>query len=83
MKPRQPSAATIVTSPQQRALIAQLGEKHLDDGGIMLAQVFADGLRVRVLTADQAIEIRQAMSKALGEPLRSGLVTSAFQKEPE
>ncbi len=83
MKPRQESTATVVTSTQQRQLIAQLADKHLEEGGSILAQVFPDGLRVRVMTPAQTAELQQVLAAALGTTLRQGLVQSAFQVPQE
>ena len=79
MKPRHESATTVIVTPQQRQVIAQLADKHLMAGGSVLAQVFPDGLRLRVLTPEQTVELQQALAKALGQPVRPGLFQSAFQ----
>lgn len=78
MKKPHISATIVVTTPQQRKVIEELERKHLEDGGSMLAQVFHDGLRLRVLTRQQASELRSAIEKALGQTLPKSLHTSAF-----
>lgn len=66
MKPVHESAAVVITTSQQRRLIEQLMDKHLEEGGSVLAQVFHDGFRVRVLTPDQTTALLPAISRALG-----------------
>lgn len=82
MKPIHSQTAIVVTSPQQRQLISDLTSKHLDQGGSMFAQVFLDGLRLRVLTPAQTRQLQAAISDVLGDPIQSGVSTSAFQKRP-
>lgn len=79
MKPIQEFASVVVTNSQQRQLIERLAQKHLDEGGSMLAQVFPDGLRLRVLTPAQTNEMQQLFAKALGQSVPAGISTSAFQ----
>lgn len=81
MKPVHDATATVITTAQQRHLIEQLNRKHLEEGGSILAQVFPDGLRIRVLTPRQTQELEPAIAKAMGNPARSGkIVHSAFDK---
>lgn len=47
------------------------------EGGAIMAQVYADGIRMSVLSPEDCV----AVAKALGTPIR-GLQKSAFQ-EPE
>lgn len=68
MKPAHESALTLVTTAQQCELIDRLMKKHLDEGGGVLAQVFSDGFRVRVLTPAQARALHPAICLALGTP---------------
>lgn len=79
MKPSHLQTATVITSPQQRQLITELASKHLDQGGSMFAQVFPDGLRLRVLTPAQTKQLQAAISDVLGDPIKGGTSTSAFQ----
>jgi len=81
MKPLHESASTVITTPQQRRLIEQLIEKHLEEGGSILAQVFPDGLRLRVLTPKAMKELQPAMAKALGQPIGGEIVHSAFENK--
>lgn len=67
MKKPHISATIVVTTPQQRKVIEELERKHLEDGGSMLAQVYHDGLRLRVLTRQQTSELRSVIEKALGQ----------------
>ena len=67
MKPAHESALTIITTAQQRELIERLMKKHLDDSGSVLAQVFFDGFRVRVLTPEQTRVLQPAINQALGQ----------------
>jgi len=83
MKPAHDTASTVITTPQQRRLIEQLIEKHLEEGGSILAQVFPDGLRLRVLTPKAMKELQPAMAKALGQSVCSEIVHSAFEKPGE
>lgn len=78
MKTPQESTATIITTPNQRQLIKDLSRKHLEEGGSLLAQVFSDGLRIKVLTPAQTSELSQAICKALGVPERKLMSKSAF-----
>lgn len=81
MKPVHDAAATVITTPQQRNLIEQLTQKYLDEGGSILAQVFPDGLRIRVLTPRQTQELEPAIAKAMGNPSRNRKIAhSAFDK---
>lgn len=82
MKPIHESTSTVITSPQQRQLINELASKHLDHGGSMFAQVFPDGLRLRVLTPAQTQQLQAAISDVLGDPIRGVTSTSAFQRRP-
>lgn len=80
MKTPHTSTATIVTNQAQRDLIESLERKHLEEGGSIFAQVYHDGLRVRVLTPQQTTELAEAFSRVLGQPLSSALKRSAFDK---
>lgn len=80
MKTPQESPATIITTPQQRKLIEHLEQQHLEDGGSILAQVFHDGLRIRVLTKDQTAQLVPVISAAMGRPIDQALRNSAFYK---
>lgn len=78
MKRPQASSTTVITSPQQRKVIEQLEHKHLEEGGSIFAQVFHDGLRIKVLTPAQTHELSAAFSKALGTKETGRIVTSVF-----
>ncbi|PIF29395.1 hypothetical protein CLU88_4324 [Acidovorax sp. 56] len=78
MKRPQQSSTTIITSPQQRKVIEELEQKHLEEGGSIFAQVFHDGLRVKVLTPTQTQELSAAFSKALGTHETRRIVHSVF-----
>jgi hypothetical protein len=81
MKPAHESAATVITTTQQRQLIERLMEKHLEEGGSVLAQVFFDGFRVRVLTPEQTRALQPAINRALGQSGVGGTIRhSAFDK---
>lgn len=80
MKPMHESSTVVITTTQQRQLIEQLMKKHLEVSGSMLAQVFPDGLKLRVLTPTQTKELYPAIAKALGTSVSTGLHYSAFQK---
>lgn len=67
MKPAHESATTVITTGPQRFLIERLMDKHLEEGGSVLAQVFFDGFRVRVLTPEQTRVLVPAMNQALGQ----------------
>lgn len=84
MKPVHDSTATVITTPQQRQLIEQLTQKHLEEGGSILAQVFPDGLRIRVLTPRQTTELMPVMAKLHSNSDRVGkIIHSAFDKPME
>ncbi len=78
MKHPQESSTTIITSPHQRKVIEELEQKHLEEGGSIFAQVFHDGLRVKVLTRAQTQELSAAFSKALGTHATRRIVHSVF-----
>ena len=78
MKTPQEAPATLVTTAQQRELIRQLLHDHLEEGGCVFAQVFEDGLRVRVMTPAQAQKLAAALGEATGHQLVQRLVKSAF-----
>lgn len=78
MKPAQESSTIVITSARQRQLIEQLAEKHLEEGGSILAQAFPDGFRLRVLTPAQTNELQQALSQTLGQPVNTHIVGSVF-----
>lgn len=78
MKRPHESSTTVITSPQQRKVIEQLEQKHLEEGGSIFAQVFHDGLRIRVLTPAQTLELSAAFSKALGTKETGRIVRSVF-----
>lgn len=78
MKRAQESSTTIITSPQQRKVIEELEQKHLEEGGSIFAQVFHDGLRVKVLTPAQTLELSAAFSKALGTQETRRIAHSVF-----
>lgn len=85
MKPVHESANVVITTSQQRHLIEQLMVKHLEDGGSVLAQVFHDGFRVRVLTPEQTNALQPAISRALGGanvpgPIRNSAFDNADDK---
>lgn len=79
MKRPHESSVTVITTPQQRKLIEELEQKHLEEGGSILAQVFHDGLRVKVLTYQQTCDLSDAISKALGTQQDSRIVRSVFE----
>ena len=79
MKRPHESSCTVITTPQQRKLIEELQRNHLEEGGSILAQVFHDGLRIRVLTPAQTRELTGAISKALGTKHDSRIVHSVFE----
>jgi hypothetical protein len=81
MKTPHTSASTIVTNQAQRELINSLERKHLEEGGSLLAQVYQDGLRIRVLTPKQTDELADALSKVLGEPRNTTPHSAAFYKQ--
>lgn len=78
MKRPHESSTTIITSPQQCKVIEELEHKHLEEGGSIFAQVFHDGLRVKVLTPAQTLELGAAFSKALGTKQSGRIVNSVF-----
>ncbi len=78
MKKPHESTATVITTSNQRQLITDLSRKHLEEGGSLLAQVFPDGLRIKVLTPAQTSELNQAICKALGTSERKHISKSAF-----
>ena len=78
MKRPHETSTTVITSPQQQKVIEQLEQKHLEEGGSIFAQVFHDGLRVRVLTPTQTRELSAAFSKALGTKETGRIVRSVF-----
>lgn len=78
MKPEHAATSTVITTPQQRELIERLTEKHLEIGGCILAQVFPDGLRLRVLTPVATSELQHALTKALGTRPSNAVRNSAF-----
>jgi len=80
MKPVHESSTVVITTPQQRHLIEQLMSKHLEEGGFLMAQVFPDGIKLRVLTPQQTKELQPVFAKALGAKLMAGSYHSAFQK---
>ena len=80
MKAPHTSATTVITTPQQQQVIEDLENKHLEEGGSILAQVFHDGLRVRVLTPQQTQELAEHMAKALGQPVSGRFSHSVFDK---
>lgn len=78
MKRPHESSTTVITTLQQRKVIEELEKKHLEEGGSLFAQVFHDGLRVKVLTPAQTVELSAAFSKALGTKHSGRIVHSAF-----
>lgn len=80
MKTPHTSSSTIVTNHAHRSLIEDLERKHLEEGGAIFAQVYHDGMRVRVLTPQQTAELNEAFTRVLGEKPDSALRRSAFAK---
>lgn len=78
MKKPHESSTIIITSPQQRKVIQELEQKHLEEGGSIFAQVFHDGLRVKVLTPAQTLELSAAISKALSTQETRRITRSVF-----
>ena len=83
MKTPHESPTTVITTPQQKRIIERLMDDHLQEGGAILAQVFHDGLRLKVLTPAQADELAPALQKAMGKPVRAHIVHSAFDTQGE
>lgn len=81
MKPLHPSSTVIITAPFQRKVIERLEHQHLEDGGAIFAQVFHDGLRVRVLTQAQSAIVIEAFARALGTAAPVHLSRSIFDAE--
>lgn len=79
MKRPHESSTTVITSPQQRKVIEQLEQTHLEEGGSLFAQVFHDGLRIKVLTPAQTIELSAAIAKALGTKETKRIARSVFE----
>lgn len=79
MKPLHPSSTVIITAPFQRKVIERLEHQHLEDGGAIFAQVFHDGLRVRVLTQAQSAIVNEAFAKALGTSAPARIARSVFE----
>lgn len=59
-------AKTVLLTPQQQREVHELIQAHLDEGGVVLAQVFVDGLRIRVLTPQQAQATKHVWEQAMG-----------------
>ena len=78
MKRPHESSTTVITTPQQRKVIEDLEQKHLEEGGSIFAQVFHDGLRIKVLTPAQTRELSAAFSKALGTKESGRIAHSVF-----
>ena len=79
MKRPHETSTTLITSLQQQKVIEDLERKHLEEGGSILAQVFHDGLRLKVLTPQQTRDLSDAISKALGTKHDSRIVRSVFE----
>lgn len=83
-KPPHTSATTLIATDLQSKLISQLIQKHQEEGGSFLAQVFFDGFRIRVLTPEQTKELAPAITRALGQSAAGGLIRrSAFDNAQE
>ena len=78
MKRPHEAATTVITTPQQRKVIEELQHKHLEEGGSILAQVFHDGLRLKVLTPAQTREMSAAICKAMGTQETGRILHSVF-----
>ncbi len=60
-------AKTLLLTPQQQREVHQLIQDHLEEGGLILAQVFGDGLHIRVLTPQQARDSKPIMGAGIGQ----------------
>ena len=81
MKPVHASSTVLVTAQHQRRAIEDLESKHLEEGGAIFAQVFHDGLRVRVLTPAQSAIVAEAFAKALGTQAPEHVGRSVFDAQ--
>ncbi|SFF15091.1 hypothetical protein [Paracidovorax wautersii] len=79
-KPPHTQAKTLMLTTQQSAIVSRLIDQHQEEGGSLLAQVYHDGMRIRVLTPEQTLALNEAISKALGEAGPRGIRSSVLDK---
>lgn len=80
MKKPHDGTTTLVTTAAQRHIIEGLMRDHLDEGGGLFAQVFHDGIRIKVLTPSQAECMGTAIVEAMGTKPGDTLRYSAFEQ---